>query len=102
MREIKINILFSLRTLAGTQKNDKNMKLICMSSIENASKVSRYCDASCQANCESLTELSDFEIKVNYIRIIIKEIMSIRIKFYNEHYTELIDEGRKTQNKFVE
>jgi len=47
-------------------KNGENMQLICMSSIENASEIPRYCDVSCQADCESLTELPDFETKVSY------------------------------------
>jgi len=51
-------------------KNGENMQLICMSSIEKASKVPRYCDASCQADCENLTELPDFEAKVSYKQIL--------------------------------
>lgn len=41
------------------------MQLIYVSSIEDASKTPRYCDASCQADYESLTELPDFEAKVS-------------------------------------
>lgn len=53
------------RNLTEVQKNGENMQLICVSSIENASKIPRYCDASCQANYESLTEPSDFKTKVS-------------------------------------
>lgn len=101
------------RTLAGTQKNDKNMKLICMSSIENASKVSRYCDASCQANCESLTELSDFEIKMregkrrtnslNNIELVVSKEIEINFLKYRREYQRLMKSvpmySSNTQNK---
>lgn len=50
------------------------MQLICMSSIEDASKVSRYCDASCQADYESLMDLPDFEAKVNCTTVKIVKI----------------------------
>lgn len=46
------------------QKSGQNMRLICVSSMDNASKESRYCDTSCQVNSESLKELPDFEMKV--------------------------------------
>jgi len=45
-----------------------------MSSIEDASKVSRYCDASCQADYESLMDLPDFEAKVNCTTVKIVKI----------------------------
>ncbi|KMQ94383.1 hypothetical protein RF55_5470 [Lasius niger] len=101
------------RTLAGTRKNGKNMRLICMSSIENASKVPRYCDVSCQANCESLTELSDFEIKMkeekrrtnssNNIELIVSEETEINFLKYRREYLRLIQSvpmySSNTQNK---
>ncbi|XP_020278342.1 uncharacterized protein LOC109852014 isoform X2 [Pseudomyrmex gracilis] len=45
-------------------RNNDNMRLLCLSSDENASQGPRYCDASCQADRESLTELPDFETKM--------------------------------------
>lgn len=67
---MRLNLIFCFaRTLSEMRKTGDNMQLICVSSVENASKVPRYCDASCQADCESLTEFWDFETKVNYKRI---------------------------------
>ncbi|XP_072744288.1 uncharacterized protein [Anoplolepis gracilipes] len=101
------------RTLTETEKNGKNMRLICMSSTENDSKVPRYCDASCQANCESLTELSDFEIKMqeakrianssNYIELIVCEETEMNFLKYRREYQHLMQSvpmySSNTQNK---
>lgn len=65
-KEMRFNLIFCFyRTLTEVQKNGENMQLICMSSVESASKVPRYCDASCQADYKNLTELPDFEAKVS-------------------------------------
>ncbi|XP_029676404.1 uncharacterized protein LOC115243487 isoform X1 [Formica exsecta] len=101
------------RTLTGTRKNGKNMRLICMSSIENESKALRYCDASCQANCESLTELSDFEIKMkegkritnslNNIELVVSEETEMNFLKYRREYQRLVQlvpmYSSNTQNK---
>lgn len=102
------------RTLTGTRKNGKNMRLICMSSIENASRVPRYCDASCQANCESLTELSDFEIKMkegkrignslsSNIELVVSEETEVNFLKYRREYQRLMQSvpmySSNTQNK---
>ncbi|KYN07295.1 hypothetical protein ALC62_01497 [Cyphomyrmex costatus] len=67
------------RTLTERRKNGENMQLICVSSIENASKVPRYCDASCQADYESLTELPDFEAKVKQGKFMIDSLNNIEL-----------------------
>ncbi|KAL6448347.1 hypothetical protein ACFW04_000351 [Cataglyphis niger] len=101
------------RTLTETRKNGKNMRLICMSSTENESKILRYCDASCQANCESLTELSDFEMRMkegkclanslNNIELIISEETEINFQKYRHEYQRLVQlvpmYSSNTQNK---
>lgn len=46
------------------QNSEQNMRLVCISSMDNASKEPRYCDMSCQVNSESLKQLPDFEMKV--------------------------------------
>ncbi|XP_012527400.1 uncharacterized protein LOC105831662 isoform X2 [Monomorium pharaonis] len=75
------------RTLTETRKTGDNMQLICMSSIENASNVPRYCDASCQADCESLTEFPDFETKVKEGKLMADSLNNIELVVSNE--TEL-------------
>lgn len=46
------------------QKTGQNMRLICMSSMDDPSKEPHCCDTSCQVNSESLKELPDLEMKV--------------------------------------
>lgn len=101
------------RTLTGIEKNAKNMQLICMSSTENTSKEPRYCDASCQANCESLTELSDFEMKIkeekrianssNNIELVVSEETEMNFLKYRREYQRLMQSipmySSITQNK---
>ncbi|XP_032690962.1 uncharacterized protein LOC116853819 isoform X2 [Odontomachus brunneus] len=52
------------RATSEMQNSGQNMRLVCISSVDNASKEPRYCDTSCQVNSESLKELPDFEMKM--------------------------------------
>ncbi|XP_039302177.1 uncharacterized protein LOC105206371 isoform X2 [Solenopsis invicta] len=101
------------RTLTEIRKTGDNMQLICVSSVENASKVPRYCDASCQADCESLTEFSDLETKVkegklmadslNNIKLVVFEETEINFLKYRREYQRLMQSipmySSNTQNK---
>ncbi|XP_071630043.1 uncharacterized protein [Temnothorax longispinosus] len=101
------------RTLTEMRKNGENMQLICVSSIENASKVPRYCDASCQADYESLVELPDFEAKVkegklmadslNNIELVVSEEIEMSFLKYRQEYQRSMQSipmySSNTQNK---
>ncbi|XP_012063912.1 PREDICTED: uncharacterized protein LOC105627234 [Atta cephalotes] len=101
------------RTLTERRKNGENMQLICMSSIEDASKVSRYCDASCQADYESLMDLPDFEAKIkegkfkidslNNIELDVSEETEMNFLKYKCEYQQLMQSipmySSNTQNK---
>ncbi|KYN40310.1 hypothetical protein ALC56_05255 [Trachymyrmex septentrionalis] len=101
------------RTLTERRKNSENMQLICMSSIEDASKVPRYCDASCQADYENLMELPDFETKVkkgkfmidslNNIELVVSEETEMNFLKYRCEYQRLMQSipmySSNTQNK---
>ncbi|KYN19944.1 PREDICTED: uncharacterized protein LOC108761088 isoform X1 [Trachymyrmex cornetzi] len=101
------------RTLTERRKNGENMQLICMSSIEDASKVPRYCDASCQADYKSLMELPDFETKVkegkfmidslNNIELAVSEETEMNFLKYRCEYQRLMESipmySSNTQNK---
>ncbi|KAL0109438.1 hypothetical protein PUN28_014483 [Cardiocondyla obscurior] len=88
------------RTLREMQKNGKNMQLICVSSTENASKAPRYCDVSCQADYDSLTDLPDFEAKIregklmtdslNNIELVVSEEAEINFLKYKHDYEQLM------------
>lgn len=113
-KEMKLNLIFCFaRTLTEIRKTGDNMQLICVSSVENASKVPRYCDASCQADCESLTEFSDLETKVkegklmadslNNIKLVVFEETEINFLKYRREYQRLMQSipmySSNTQNK---
>ncbi|KYQ54499.1 hypothetical protein ALC60_06646 [Trachymyrmex zeteki] len=101
------------RTLIERRKNGENMQLIYVSSIEDASKTPRYCDASCQADYESLTELPDFEAKVkegkfmidsqNNIELAVSEETEMNFLKYRCEYQRLMQSipmySSNTQNK---
>ncbi|KAL6264706.1 hypothetical protein P5V15_004805 [Pogonomyrmex californicus] len=101
------------RTLTGMRKNGKNMQLICVSSRENLPEVPRYCDASCQADCESLMKLPDFETKMkegkfmldslNNIELVVSEETEMNFLKYKREYQRLMQSipmySSNTQNK---
>ncbi|KAH0956325.1 hypothetical protein HN011_008141 [Eciton burchellii] len=101
------------RTLVGTQKSSGNMRLICMSSMENTLKMPRYYNVSCQANCERLSELPDFEMKMkegkrimdsmNNIELIVSEETKMNFLQYKREYQHLMQSipmySSNTQNK---
>ncbi|XP_011338604.1 uncharacterized protein LOC105280088 isoform X2 [Ooceraea biroi] len=101
------------RTLIGTQKSGENMRLICVSSIENAPRMPRCCDASCQADCERLTGLPDFEMKMkernriadamDNIELVVSDEIEMNFLQYKREYQRLMQSipmySSNTQNK---
>ncbi|XP_012229223.1 uncharacterized protein [Linepithema humile] len=99
------------RTLTGN--NGENMRLICLSSMEDAPKVPRYCDASCQADYERLMAVPDFEMKakegkrivdsLDNIELVVSEESEINFLKYRREYEQLMQSipmySSNTQNK---
>lgn len=101
------------RTLVGTRNSGENMRLICVSSTEDAPRVSRCYDASCQADCARPTELSDFEAKMrerkrvtdstNNIELVTSDETEATFLQYRREYQHLTQSipmySSNTQNK---
>ncbi|XP_025161032.1 uncharacterized protein LOC105188487 isoform X2 [Harpegnathos saltator] len=110
------NIKTNKTTQNETQKSKQNTRLICISSMDSASKEPRYCDMSCQVNCENLKELPDFEAKMmetirtrttddsfSNIELVVSEETEMNFLKYKREYQRLTQSipmySSNTQNK---
>ncbi|XP_014482499.1 PREDICTED: uncharacterized protein LOC106748475 [Dinoponera quadriceps] len=102
------------RATNETQKSGRNMRLICLSSMDDASKEPR--DTLCQDNCESSKELPDFETKMmeatrtrvtdtsfSNIELVVSEETETNFLKYKREYQRLMQSipmySSNTQNK---